>query len=154
MTYKNISKDAKDYSFWCVMCIYLAILFVAFIANYIFIYFNLIKFIYITHFVILMGTIMTMMFVSIVPDLVEQNFLHYIDDTKIESQYGIFVITKKMVLLKNVQKISVRKNILSRIFRISTLILSTTAGDIKIYMLDEKSLESLYTNISRKIEEN
>ncbi len=152
MRYNKISQNAKDYIFWLIMSIYIVFIIILILLNYALIYFSLIKFSYIVYGTILVSTILTMLLVSTIPDLIEESFGYFIDDKKVESKYGIFIINRKIVLIKNVYRVSVSKNILSRIFGISTLVLSTSAGDVKIYLLDESSLESLYTKISRKIE--
>lgn len=153
MKYNKVSQQAKDYVFWVIMLIYIALLIVCIITYYVFIYFEISKYNCVVSGLILLFTIFTMILTSIIPEIIEENYGYYIDDKKLEAICGIFFINKNIVLLKNVYKVSVSKNILSRIFKISTLILSTSAGDVKVKLLDEKSLESLYTKISRAIED-
>ena len=82
------------------------------------------------------------------PGQIEKNYSYYTDLRRLEARYGIFFVNKKIVLLKNVYKILISKKIIGRIFGISSLTLSTSAGDIKVSLLNERELEKLYNKIS------
>lgn len=153
MKYNKISEKSEKYIFTVIITFSIIILLVLFILNYIInLYFDP-KICFFIYSLVLLDIIITMILVLVLPRIIYKNFGYCIDDSKIESISGVIFLNRKIVLFKNVYKIIIRKKIIGRIFGISSLALVTSAGEVKVYFLDEKGLESLYNKIIYKIEE-
>lgn len=153
MKYNKISDKSEKYIFTVIITFSLIILAILFLINYILEIYIDTKFCYIVYSLILLDVIVTMILVLILPKIIYKNFGYYIDENKVESISGVIFLNRKIVLFRNIYKIIIRKKIIGRIFGISSLSLVTSAGEVKIYFLDEKGLESLYNKIILKIEE-
>lgn len=151
MEYNKISVKSKEYVVCLIILMYIAYLIMCVCTCALLKYFDFPKYVYLFSGLTLIVTIITIILIIRIPELIYKSFGYYIDNKKVESRSGIFITSTKIVTFKNIYKLEIKKNIISRIFKISTLILSTKAGNIKIYMLDEKSLEKVYNKINSKI---
>lgn len=148
MKYNEISNRAKNYIITVIFVIYILINIILFISNIVITSYFASKYSYIIYFLVILNTLVGIFSIIFIPKQIEKNYGYYTDLTRLEARYGIFFVNKKIVLLKNVYKILISKKIIGRIFGISSLTLSTSAGDIKVSLLNERELEKLYNKIS------
>ena len=92
--------------------------------------------------------IVTILLVVFLPNLIGKNYGFYTDEHFFKIKSGVIFKTISIVLVKDVYKVSVKKKLIGRIFGISSITLSTSAGNIKINFLDNKKRESLFNNIT------
>lgn len=92
--------------------------------------------------------VVTIMLVIFLPNLIHRNYGFYTDEHFFKIKSGVIFKTISIVLVKDVYKVSVKKKLIGRIFGISSITLSTSAGNIKINFLDNKKRESLFNNIT------
>ena len=88
------------------------------------------------------------MLVIFLPNLIHRNYGFYTDEHFFKIKSGVIFKTISIVLVKDVYKVSVKKKLIGRIFGISSITLSTSAGNIKINFLDNKKREALFNNIT------
>ena len=92
--------------------------------------------------------VVTIMLVIFLPNLIHRNYGFYTDEHFFKIKAGVIFKTISIVLVKDVYKVSVKKKLIGRIFGISSITLSTSAGNIKINFLDNKKREALFNNIT------
>ena len=92
--------------------------------------------------------VVTIMLVIFLPNLIHRNYGFYTDEHFFKIKSGVIFKTISIVLVKDVYKVRVKKKLIGRIFGISSITLSTSAGNIKINFLDNKKRESLFNNIT------
>ena len=92
--------------------------------------------------------VVTIMLVIFLPNLIHRNYGFYTDEHFFKIKSGVIFKTISIVLVKDVYKVSVKKKLIGRIFGISSITLSTSAGNIKINFLDNKKREALFNNIT------
>ena len=92
--------------------------------------------------------VITVVLVIFLPNLIHRNYGFYTDEHFFKIKSGVIFKTISIVLVKDVYKVSVKKKLIGRIFGISSITLSTSAGNIKINFLDNKKRESLFNNIT------
>lgn len=160
MKYKKISKNAQNYIRTVIFCIIILIIFILNSIKYLllnveYIYSKIYVFIpkYIQledvlDILIISICCIGIILVSIIPKIVSKNYNIYIDKYYIKIRSGVIYKNVSIVLLKDVYKVSLSKKIIGRIFKISSIILYTSAGNIKIKYLDEKSEGVLFNNIT------
>lgn len=92
--------------------------------------------------------VITVVLVIFLPKLIHRNYGFYTDEHFFKIKSGVIFKTISIVLVKDVYKVSVKKKLIGRIFGISSITLSTSAGNIKINFLDNKKREALFNNIT------
>lgn len=92
--------------------------------------------------------VITVVLVIFLPNLIHRNYGFYTDEHFFKIKSGVIFKTISIVLVKDVYKVSVKKKLIGRIFGISSITLSTSAGNIKINFLDNKKREALFNNIT------
>lgn len=92
--------------------------------------------------------VVAILLVIFLPKLIHKNYGFYTDRHFFKIKSGVIFKTISIVLVKDVYKVSVKKKLIGRIFGISSIILSTSAGNIKINFLDNKKRETLFNNIT------
>lgn len=92
--------------------------------------------------------IVTVLLVIFLPNLIRKNYGFYTDEHFFKIKSGVIFKTISIVLVKDVYKVSVKKKLIGRMFGISSITLSTSAGNIKINFLDNKKREALFNNIT------
>lgn len=92
--------------------------------------------------------IVAILLVIFLPNLIRKNYGFYTDEHFFKIKSGVIFKTISIVLVKDVYKVSVKKKLIGRIFGISSITLSTSAGNIKINFLDNKKREALFNNIT------
>ena len=92
--------------------------------------------------------IITILFVIFLPNIIYKNYGFLTDKYFFKIKSGIIFKTVSIVLVKDVYKVTLKKKLIGRIFGISSITLSTSAGNIKINFLDNQKRESLFNNIT------
>ena len=92
--------------------------------------------------------VVSVLLVIFLPNLIHRNYGFYTDEHFFKIKSGVIFKTISIVLVKDVYKVSVKKKLIGRIFGISSITLSTSAGNIKINFLDNKKREVLFNNIT------
>lgn len=142
MKYNKVSKKSKLYVKLFIFLVTVILLILLGTLNIFFHSFSS----YIQYFSFLVF-ILYVIFISFLPNIVYSNYEYSIDEEKVISIYGIIFINKKVVLLKNVYKIVIKMSPLGRILGLYSLILATSAGNIKIDFLDDKKIDELFCKI-------
>lgn len=93
-------------------------------------------------------TSITVILVIFLPKLIHNNYGFYTDKYFFKIKSGVIFKTISIVLVKDVSKVSLKKRLIGRIFGISSITLSTSAGNIKINYLDNKKRETLFNYIT------
>lgn len=100
---------------------------------------------------VLLFTIITIILFLILPNGIYKNYGFYMDKNYLKIRTGIIFKTISFVLVKHIYKVSTKKKLLGRMFGISSVVLSTSAGPIKISFLDQKKGEVLFNHIAYAI---
>lgn len=93
-------------------------------------------------------SVVAILLVIFLPNLIRKNYGFFTDEHFFKIKSGVIFKTISIVLVKDVYKVSVKKKLIGRIFDISSITLSTSAGNIKINFLDNKKRETLFNNIT------
>ena len=156
MRYNKIPNEAK----WYIRCVKVLIYFI--IVTFLYIlkiviirFFPLEKYIpfnidisLIFKIVVTIVTSIMCILIIFLPRLIHKNYGFYTDKYFFKIKSGVVFKTISIVLVKDVSKISLKKKMIGRIFGISSITISTSAGNIKINYLDNKKREALFNYIT------
>lgn len=142
MKYNKISKKSKLYVKLLIFLITTALLILLGILNIFFHDFS--SYIQYLSFIVFVLYLICIFFL---PNIVYSNYEYSIDNEKVISIYGIIFINKKIVLLKNIYKIIIKMSPLGRILGLYSLVLATSAGNVKINFLDDDKIDELFYKI-------
>lgn len=152
--YMKVSEKTEKYLFTVIMAYSMTILTILFMINFIIQNYFDKKYCFVLYAFILLIIVLTMILIVILPKIIQRNFGYSMDNNKLEVKTGIVFFNKKMVMYKNVYKLEIKKKLIGRIFGISSFSLITSAGSVKIYFLDDKQLDNLYSKVLERIEED
>lgn len=153
MKYSKISSKAEDYVFTVILVISFSVIALCFLGSFLLGLFWTAKYNVILYGLVLIDVILTMIAVIFVPKVIHENYGYYTDEKKLEARSGIFYINRKVVLFRNVYKVTITRKIIASFFGIYSIILSTSAGKVRVSYLDEKQVDKLFAIIERRIHE-
>lgn len=142
MKYNKISKKSKLYVKLLIFLITTALLILLGILN---IFFH--NFSFYIQYLSFIVFVLYLICIFFLPNIVYSNYEYSIDNEKVISIYGIIFINKKIVLLKNIYKIIIKMSPFGRILGLYSLVLATSAGNVKINFLDDDKIDELFYKI-------
>lgn len=83
--------------------------------------------------------------------LLISNYSYIINDNKIESIRGAFIVKRDIMLLKNVYKIEINRRIISRIFKVADIKFISCGGTIKLKYIGYDKLNKIENIIQERM---
>jgi len=89
----------------------------------------------------------------VVPNLRYERYRYCIDDEAIRVRRGFLWISEDMVPMERLHKIKTSQGPIARIFKLSTINVTTAGGDVDIKFLNEKEATEIAELLKKKINE-
>ena len=97
--------------------------------------------------------ILTMLYIAIVPAVRYERYSYMINEEAIRVRRGFLWINEDIVPMERLHKIQVSQGPVARIFKLSTIKVTTAGGDVNIKFLKDEEAKQIAEALKKKINE-
>lgn len=96
---------------------------------------------------------LSILYTAVSPKVRYERYRYLITEDSIYVREGFIFVTKSIVPIERLHKITVEKGPIDTIFGLSNVIVTTAGGDVEIAFLEDKEAEAIAASLKNKINE-